>query len=53
MVALVAELGQRTVAAFEIGRTHVVEHQHAVLQMAPRQAVLDPLLLVEQPIEAS
>ena len=51
MIAAVAILRQRTVAALEVGRAHVVEHQHAVLEMPPRQAVLDPRLALQEPIQ--
>jgi hypothetical protein len=37
--------------ALEVGRAHVVEHQHAILEMPPGQAILDPLLPLQQPIQ--
>ena len=51
MVAAMAVLRQGTAAALKIGRAHVIEHQHPVLQVPPRQAVLDAHLAIEQPIE--
>jgi hypothetical protein len=51
VIAAVAIARQRTAPALEVGRTHVTEHQHAVLEMPPHQAVLYPLLPVDQPIE--
>jgi hypothetical protein len=51
MIAAVAKLGQRTMAAFEVGRTHVIEHQHAVREMPPCQAVLDPDLAFQEPVQ--
>ena len=52
-VTVVPELGQLAGAALEIGRTDVVEHQRAVLQVAPGQRLLDPLLLLDQPVEGA
>jgi len=40
-VAAVAKLRQRAAAPFQIGRGHVVEHQGALTQVAPRQLGLD------------
>src|ERR1700741_3193894 len=50
-VTIVPELGQFAGAALEIGRTDVVEHQRAVLQVAPGQRLLDALLLLDQPVK--
>jgi hypothetical protein len=52
-VTVVPELGQLAGTALEIGRTDVVEHQRAVLQVAPGQRLLDPLLLFDQPVESA
>jgi len=51
VIAAVAVLRQRAAATLEVGRRHVVKHQNPVLQMAPRQAVLDPLLALQKPIQ--
>ena len=51
VVAAVAELGEFAVAAFEIGRADVVEHQHAVPEMPARQAALDARLLGAEPVQ--
>src|SRR4029077_6497802 len=50
-VAAVAASCQRTGAALEIGRTHIVEHQGSLVQMALRKAALDAWLLAEEPVE--
>ena len=42
-VAIVAPFGQGAGAAFEIGGGDVVENQRAVVQMPPRQRLLDAL----------
>ena len=42
---------QRASAALEVGRGDVVEHQLTVAQVAAREAVLDPLLALQQPIK--
>ncbi len=34
-----------------LGGADVVEHQRAVMQMAPRQGALDALLLLAEPVE--
>jgi len=52
-VTVVPELGQLAGATLEIGRTDVVEHQRAVLQVAPGQRLLDALLLFDQPVEGA
>ena len=44
-------LRQLAAAAFEIGGADVVEGQGAADQMALGQPVLDPLLLIEKPVE--
>jgi hypothetical protein len=51
VIAAVSIARQWTATALKVGRTDVVEHQHAVLEMSPRQAVLDPALAIDQPIE--
>ena len=51
VIPAVAILRQRTMAAFEVRRAHVVEHQHAILEMTPRQAVLDFSLPFQEPIQ--
>ena len=54
-VAAVAEPGQLAAAALEIARGEVVEHQAAVLEMAPGQRRLDlrlrPAQQIEGPVE--
>ena len=50
-VAVVAALGQRTAAAFDVARRHVVEHQRSALQMALGERGLDRALALVQPIE--
>ena len=47
MIAAIAVLRQLAAPAFEIGGADVVEGQGAAGQVAPGQAVLDPLLLIE------
>src|SRR6266566_2467585 len=51
VIAAMAIVRQRTAAALKVRRTDVVEHQHAVLEMSPRQAGLNPRLALDQPIE--
>ncbi len=51
VVAAVAVLRQRAGAAFEPGRGQVVHHQHAVLEMALGERLLDAPLVRQQPIE--
>src|SRR6266700_1273832 len=51
VIAAVSIARQWTATALKVGRTDVVEHQNAVLEMSPRQAVLDPALAIDQPIE--
>jgi hypothetical protein len=51
VIPTVAELRQRTLAALEVGRTDVIKHQNAVLEMTAGQAVLDPDLALQQPIQ--
>ena len=51
MITAVAVLRQCAAAAFEIGGADVVKGERATRQMALGQRVLDPLLLVEQPVE--
>ena len=50
-IAAVAQLRQRTGAALEIGRGDIIENQHAVPQVAPRQRLLDAPLFSSQPVE--
>ena len=50
-VAVVAALGQRTAAAFDIARRDVVEHQRPALQMALGERGLDRALALMQPIQ--
>ena len=52
-VTIVPEPGQFAGAALEIGRADVVEHQRAVLKVAPGQRLLDALLLFDQPVEGA
>ena len=52
-VAIMPEPRQFAGAALEIGRADVVEHQRAVLQVAPGQRLLDALLLLDQPVEGA
>lgn len=51
MIAAVAVTGQWTTTALEVGGADVIEHQHPVLQVPPRQAVLDPPLALDRPIQ--
>ena len=51
MVAAVAELRQRTAAAFQVGGGDVVQHQHAFLQVAAGERGFDKGLLADQPVE--
>ena len=53
VITAVAVLSQLAAAAFQVGRADVVQHQHAVLEMAPRQGALDALLLAAQPVQGS
>ena len=50
-VPVVAALGQRAAAAFDIARRHVVEHQRPALQMALGERGLDRALALVQPVE--
>ena len=50
-VAIVAALGQRTAAAFDIARRDVIEHQRPAFQMALGERGLDRALALVQPIE--
>ena len=50
-VAVVAALGQRAAAAFDVARRDVVEHQRPALQMALGERGLDRTLALEQPVE--
>ena len=47
VIPAVAITRQRAATALEVRRTDVVEHQHAVFEMAPRQAILDARLTLE------
>jgi hypothetical protein len=49
-VARVPELRQRAGASFEVAGGHVVEHHLPVLEMPSRQAVLDTLLALPEPV---
>ena len=49
-VARVAQRGQLATPSLEIGGGHVVEHQLAVDQMPTREAILDLLLTIQQPV---
>src|SRR6266403_600804 len=49
--AAVAQLRQRTGATLEIGGGHVIENQHPVAQVTPRQRLLDAPLFSSQPVE--
>ena len=51
VVAAVAVARQRAAPPLEVGGADVVEHEHAILEMTPRQAVLDPRLALQQPVE--
>ena len=50
-IAAVAQLRQRTGASLEIGRGHIIENQHPVAQVPPRQRLLDTPLFSSQPVE--
>src|SRR5271165_702341 len=50
-VPVVAALGQRATAAFDIARRHVVEHQRPALQMPLGERGFDGALTFMQPIE--
>jgi len=50
-VAAVAALGERAATPFHVARRNVVEHQHAVAEMAFGQRGLDGGLAFQQPIE--
>src|SRR4051794_16513712 len=50
-VPAVSAFGQRTTASLQVARRDVVEHQRAILQMAPGQRGLDGRLARQQPIE--
>src|SRR5512143_1845054 len=52
-VAAVAEAGELATPAFEGARGDIVEHQRAVLQMSPRQRLLDRRLRRAQQIEGT
>ena len=49
-VSGVAQARQFTGPSFEIARTHVVQHQGAVMQVALCQGLLDEFLALEQPV---
>ena len=49
-VAVVAELGQRALAALEVARRQVVEHEPALFEMPRRELLLDLVLPFEQPV---
>ncbi len=49
-VAGVTELGERAMAAFEISRGQVIEHQAAVGELALGQLLLDARLSWQQPV---
>jgi hypothetical protein len=51
VIAAVAKLRQRAAAALKVRGTHVVKNQHPILEVPARQAVLDPRLALNQPIE--
>src|ERR1700726_3028073 len=46
-----AELGERTAAAFQVARRHVVEHQCAAAEMSFGEGRLDRRLAYRQPVE--
>ena len=50
-VSAVTVTCQWTAAAFEIGRCHVVEHERAVLEVAPCELVFDEALLAAEPVQ--
>ena len=50
-ITAVSTFGQRTAASLHVAGRDVVEHQRAVLQMAPGQRRLDGGLARQQPIE--
>src|SRR3954471_2382026 len=50
-VPAVSAFGQRTAASLQVARRDVVEHQRAILQMAPGQRGLDGRLARQQPVE--
>ncbi len=50
-VAAVAVACQRTAASLEVGGGDIVEHQHAVFEMAASQRVFDERLLAAEPVE--
>jgi len=50
-ITAIAMARQRTAAPLQPGRRHVVQHQHAVAQMALRQGGLDGPLRSAQPVE--
>ena len=49
-IAVVAELGERTLRALEVARGQVVERQCARAQVARRELLLDAALTCEQPV---
>ena len=49
-VTRVAQLRQRARAPLEIRGGHVVEHQLPILEVAAGEAILDPLLALQQPV---
>ncbi len=51
MVAAVAELRQLAAPPFEVARGDVVEHEHAVLEMALSEDLLDARLAAAQKVE--
>ena len=53
VITAVTVLSQWAAAAFQVARADIVQHQHAVLEVAPRQAALDALLLAAQPVQGS
>ena len=50
-VAVVAALGQRAAAGFDVARRDVVQHQRPAVEMAFGEGGLDGRLTLEQPIE--
>jgi hypothetical protein len=50
LVAAVAVTGQRTLAALEVGRRQIVEHQRSFTQMLFGERLLDARLAGEQPV---
>jgi hypothetical protein len=50
-VAAVAVAGQRTAASLEVGGGDIVEHQHAILEVAAGEVVFDERLLAAEPVE--